>query len=250
MARLPFGKIVQWIRCVYLTKKVIEDQKGHEADIQFLKEIVQFGDRVVDVGANIGLYTKHLSQLTGPAGKVFSFEPISQNLVVLKSVIKKLHLPNIHLFHGAVSAKVGLGEVVVPETGTFEGFYLARFAKDGDKGIHETVEVFSLDDLLDKGMLLDIDFIKCDVEGAEMEVLTGSDNLIKQFHPCWLIEVSREISHEVFLFLQAYNYKAFVYSEKLIPTSDFQDGKFSNYFFLHPESKYWKRAFGPVAPEM
>ena len=94
-----------------------------------------------------------------------------------------------------------------------------------------------------------VDFIKCDVEGAEMEVLKGSDNLIKQSHPCWLIEVSRELSHEVFSFLHAYDYKAFVYREKIIPTSDFQDGKFSNYFFLHPESKYWKRAFATVVQE-
>lgn len=246
LAKLPFGRVLQLIRCLYLTKKVIEDQKGHEADIQFLKEIVWPGDHVVDVGANIGLYTKHLSQLTGPIGKVFSFEPISQNLAVLKAVIQKLQLTNVQLFHGAVSSKVGRGEVVVPETGAFEGFYLARFAQDGDKGIRETVEVFSLDNLLGQGKLLDVDFIKCDVEGAEMEVLNGSNNLIKQSHPCWLIEVSRDISQEVFSFLQAYGYKAFVYREKLIPTSAFQDGQFSNYFFLHPESKYWKRKFGQL----
>ncbi len=247
MAKLPFENIIQFLRCVYLTKKVIEDEKGHEVDVQYLKEIVKAGDCVVDVGANIGLYTKHLSKLTGSRGKVFSFEPISHNLAVLKAVIKKLQLVNVHLFHGAVSSEPGKAEVFVPETGTFEGYYLARFAKEGDKGARETVPVFSLDDLYANGALPRIDFIKCDVEGAEMQVLKGSTSLIAQCYPCWLIEVSRDISAEVFAFLQSHGYESFVYREELVPTVGFQDGQFSNYFFLHPASKYWERAFGEVA---
>ncbi len=242
MAKLPFGGIIQFLRCQYLTKKVIEDQKGHEADIQFLKEIVKPGDSVVDVGANIGLYTKHLSQLAGAEGRVFSFEPISQNLAVLQAVMKKIPLENVQVFHGAVSSTPGRAEVFVPETGTFEGFYLARFATEQDKGERETVDVFALDDLFDNGTFSEIDFIKCDVEGAEMEVLKGASNLIDHWHPCWLIEVSKDISQDVFQFLQTRGYQAFVYQNGISPTLHFQDGKYSNYFFLHSQSKYWKRA--------
>jgi len=242
IAKLPFGKVVQYFRRVYLTRKVIEDQKGHEAEIQFLKEVVKPGDRVMDIGANIGLYTKHLSQLTNPGGRVFSFEPVSQNLEVLQTVINKLGLENVQTFHGAVSSSPGFAEVIVPETGTFEGFYLARFAKENEKGIRESVKVFSLDDLLKTGIVSGVDFIKCDVEGAEMEILKGASEMIKQTYPSWLIEISRDISHDVFSFLKAHGYEAFVFRDKLMPTPHFLDGEFSNYFFIHPGTKYWSRA--------
>ena len=131
----------------------------------------------------------------------------------------------------------------VPETGTFEGFYLARFAQEGDKGERELVKVFYLDGLRAKGHIPEIDFVKCDVEGAELEVLQGSTDLIGSNHPCWLIEVSKEISKAVFQFMQSRGYKVFVYKNGISETDSFLDGEFSNYFFFHPQSKYWERAF-------
>jgi FkbM family methyltransferase len=239
IAKLPLRNVTHQLRCRYLTKTVIEDQKGHEADVQFVKEIVRPGDYVIDIGANIGLYTKHLSLLTGPSGKVISIEPLSQNVAVLECVIKKLNLKNVEILHGAVASTPGRGEVYVPETGTFEGFYLARFAKEGDKGERQLVEVFTLDQLLKQGKLDRVDFIKCDVEGAELEVLKGATTLLLHSNPSWLVEISREISEEVFSFMQSRGYYAFVYSGKILPTTHFQDGQFSNYFFFHPASKYW-----------
>ena len=77
LTKLPFDSFVGYVRRIYLTKAVLADEKGHEADVEFLNKIIRAGDVVVDIGANIGLYTKHLSRLTGESGKVLAFEPIS-----------------------------------------------------------------------------------------------------------------------------------------------------------------------------
>ena len=215
LARIPFvGGIVQIFRKMYLSRQVIANETGHEIDMQFLKKIVFSGDLVIDVGANIGLYTKLLSGLTSSSGKVFAFEPISKNLAVLRDVIKKAPLGNVQCFHGAVSSSTGNAEVFVPETGTFTGFYLARFAKDDDKGEREKVVVYSLDELWQTGQLPNVDFIKCDVEGAESEVVAGARNLIEKVKPSWLIEVSKETSEAVFDFFHAQGYSAFVYERE------------------------------------
>lgn len=47
-----------------------------EPDLKVVRELVEPGITAVDLGANIGIYTKALSDLVGPSGKVISVEPI------------------------------------------------------------------------------------------------------------------------------------------------------------------------------
>jgi FkbM family methyltransferase len=77
-----------------------------EADkIIFLKTTVKPGDVVVDVGSNIGFYTKLLSHLVGKTGEVHSFEPDPTNFRMQKEVIK--NLSNVYLHNVAISNKSG-----------------------------------------------------------------------------------------------------------------------------------------------
>ena len=132
-------------------------------------------DVVWDVGANIGHYTKLFAELAGPQGKVFAFEPSSQNYGKLAS--------NVDAFENVVLLPYGLGNM--EEKVSF---------KQGDDDLGATTQVMSDistsgnffeadirigDDLVRSGAAAQPNFVKIDVEGFELEVLTGMNEILK-----------------------------------------------------------------------
>ncbi|HXG06322.1 MAG TPA: FkbM family methyltransferase, partial [Nitrososphaera sp.] len=64
------------------------------------------------------------------------------------------------------------------------------------------VEVMTLDSFWKQKIVPRIDFIKCDVEGGELEVIRGGLELLSLQRPGWLLEVSRDTSRGVFSLLK------------------------------------------------
>lgn len=242
-------RLQQTLRRFYLTRQIINSHSFREPEIQALKSLVSKGDFVADIGANAGVYTKELSLLVGSQGKVYSFEPVSESYDVLQNVIRKAHLNNVQAFHVALGSDSKQAMIVIPELGGFTGYYWAHFAQPGDTGRSELVNVRTLDGLARESTIQRLNFIKCDVEGSEMDVLYGSTDLIQRCKPGWLIEVSHKTSTEVFSFLRdKFGYHAFVYNGRLIQTAGYRDQEYSNYFFLHHSSAIWHRAQPLIVP--
>jgi FkbM family methyltransferase len=229
------------LRVFYVSRQIIKNQGFHEAEMNLLESLVLAGDCVADVGANVGAYTKELSRLVGSGGRVYSFEPILENYRILQTVIQNVNLFNVRSFNAALGSTTGQFEMVIPDSAAFTGFYLAHLARPGDIGQRMWVETLTLDELWKSNGITDLDFIKCDVEGGELEVIQGGLELIQSQRPGWLLEVSREASSKVFGLFEALGYQAFVYNNRLIQTGGYRDKEFSNYFFFHPGSKSWSR---------
>ena len=104
------------------------------------------------------------------------------------------------------------------------------------------MKVLTLDEMVSSGAIVAIDFIKCDVEGGELDVLKGSTAILDEFRPGWVMEVSKKTNNEVFEFLRGLGYSAFAYDSQLAETETYRDREFSNYFFFHPKSSIWDRA--------
>ena len=226
----------QRLRSAYLTHRVSKMQGHQEPEMDVLASLVHAGFWVADIGANVGAYTVQLSILAGPNGRVYAFEPILQNYEILDSVVRKARLSNVSTFHAALGSKRSESEMVIPNLGGFTGYYWAHFAEAGDSGQHQIVNVLRLDDLWKQKTIPHLDFIKCDVEGSELEVIRGAWELIRSQLPGWLLEVSRGTSDELFRVLKDLGYKAFVYDKQLVETDQYRDKQFSNYFFLHPKT--------------
>jgi FkbM family methyltransferase len=166
-----------------VTRQILKNRSFHESEMNLLKSFLSSGDSVADVGANVGAYTMELSHLVGSEGNVYSFEPIAENYDILQTVVRRGGLSNVRLFYAAVGSTPGRCEMVIPESGAFIGFYLAHRAQPGDSGRRETVEMLTLDKLLKTNVIVRLDFIKCDVEGAELDVITGGLDLLRSQHP-------------------------------------------------------------------
>ena len=74
-------------------------------ETDLIKESVQQGDVVLDLGANIGYYTLIFARLVGPQGRVFAFEPDPENFRLLERNVKENHYTNVVAINKAVSNK-------------------------------------------------------------------------------------------------------------------------------------------------
>ena len=209
-----------------------------EAELNILKHLVREGDYVIDVGANIGVYTKNMSTLVGKKGKVISIEPIPITYEVLKSNIKFFKLNNVDTYNLAISDKDGVVKMVIPksEFGN-ENYYEAKITS---KVVEETeyfkIKAASLDSLTEV-IENTFGFVKIDVEGHELNCILGAKKFLTKSEPILLIEVSSNPDdsssqgYELFKKLENFGYTAYwIDKEKFIKRSKGENKL--NYFFF------------------
>lgn len=161
--------------------------------MRVVRALVQPGALAVDLGANIGVYTKVLSDLVGRDGTVISVEPVPLTFDVLSKNMRALGISNVSCVNVAVSDSAG--EVVMQLPNFDDGgtnFYQATIVATADRSAvdskrHVRVPAVTLDALVSgKGT---VDFVKCDVEGHELACLAGASMVLRSHSPAWLVEV-------------------------------------------------------------
>jgi FkbM family methyltransferase len=168
--------VPHFLRCVYYQRLL--SRLSAEPDALRCRSFVKLGDCVIDVGANIGTYTRILSQWVGPEGSVHSYEPVPETFSYLCNNVTKFGMANVIVHNAAASSQHGVGKMHVPNS----NIYRARLSSDGDF----PARLVRLDD--EFSQLIRVAFIKCDAERHEKEVIEGALALIERDHPAWLIE--------------------------------------------------------------
>ena len=163
-----------FLRCLYYQRSL--SRLSTEPDALRCRSLVKLGDCVIDVGANIGAYTRIFSEWVGPEGSVHSYEPLPETFSYLCNNVTKFGLANVAVHNAAVSSRPGEGKMHVPD----RNFYQARLSSDGDV----PARLVRLDDEFSE--LIRVAFIKCDAEFHEREVIEGALALIER--DPWLIE--------------------------------------------------------------
>lgn len=181
--------LLQPLRKAHYANKLLQDPG--EPEMQVIPLLLPAGGCALDLGANFGLYTRHLSEIVGPKGRVHAVEPIPESFGVLQSNVRRLRLNNVSVHNVAVSDSERLVKMTVPTYARGgENLYEARVSElptsTLDRVIH--VPADSLDNLF--GRLGRIDFVKCDVEAHELSVIRGAADILRVHRPAWLMEVS------------------------------------------------------------
>jgi FkbM family methyltransferase len=167
-----------------------------EKEMLGLRQIVGSGGVCVDIGAAAGLYTVALSELVGATGRVLRVEPLPFAHPLWTRLLRAGRNVSHHTV--ALGAEAGRATMSVPVgryglvTGrSFLAWHTGGLGSNSEFAGHVEVrvEVDTLDALCARAELTRLDFLKIDVEGAELHVLDGGTRVIEKFRPAILVEI-------------------------------------------------------------
>lgn len=143
------------------------------------------GDTVIDAGACYGDTALYFAHKAGKNGKVYSCEFLPENLTIFnRNMALNAELAGrIKLVEQPLWSKSG--EQLFVE-GNGPG---TRVVSNPNNPDAIPIKTQAIDDLVRNEKLDRVDFIKMDIEGAELEALKGAENTIRQFRPKLAISV-------------------------------------------------------------
>jgi FkbM family methyltransferase len=136
------------------------------------QRIVKPGMTVLDVGANIGIYTRFFASLVGPNGKIVAFEPEPRNFALLERAIAGL--PQVTAVQAAVASRSG--EVMLFVADNLNVDHHICNGGEGRRALK--VPSIAIDDYVKPGERVDI--IKMDIQGAELLALAGTERVLRE----------------------------------------------------------------------
>jgi len=230
-------RILFIIKKWHYLRKLKKMREEDEEDLEMLKNFLHEGDHVLDIGANIGIYTRFLSLFVGASGKVYSFEPVHETYHFLENNIKKLNLQNVTPLNIALSDYSGKVLMEVPRYDKAgDNYYEAKIISRPSENLKSfEVNCTTLDQLFKK-YNFNPSFIKCDVEGFEWNVFKCAENILKKTEPVLLIEINQDLNNpdgktkSLLGFLKINKYSIYIKNNNKLKV--WKDEKKVNYYFL------------------
>jgi FkbM family methyltransferase len=213
--------------------------KNYEQDeLDMQLKLINDNDNVFDIGANLGWFSLQISRFKSST-KVFAFEPIIDTYNTLVYNILINNFKNIIPYNFGFSRESGLFDFFIDSnlsvnaslanvTGSDSVAKIQCFTKNFDEFVHSNS--------------LKVDFIKCDVEGAEYLVFLGATEVLKEQKPIIFTEMLRKWSkkfnyhpNDMILFFKELHYQCFIIKNNKLCEFDIVDQSTveTNYFFLH-----------------
>lgn len=147
------------------------------------------GDVVLDLGGCFGDTALYFANEVGDSGKVLVYEFIPSNIeVMLKNLeLNPLIKERVDIVNFAAWSNSGM-TLYASDNGP--GSYVS-FNKE--EGLTVEVETLSIDDMVRQKKLNRVDFIKMDIEGAELHALKGAENVLRTYTPKLAIAVYHKL---------------------------------------------------------
>ncbi len=154
-----------------------------EPEFHILHEFVSPGDWVIDVGANVGYYTKKFSDLVGPHGRVIAVEPVPETFSFLASNVLQFAHRNVTLLNLAASDSAAIVRMEVPVDAAGLHDYFGAAITNAQSGME--IMTATLDSL---NISRRIAVLKIDTEGHDDAVIAGAFALVSRDHPVMIVE--------------------------------------------------------------
>jgi FkbM family methyltransferase len=168
---------------------LVEQLDWFEDEIKFLRRLLQPGQKVIDIGANYGVYTLSMAKTVGPTGSVWAFEPASSTAEFLAQGIASNEFTQVVLERCALSSSCGTSQLSLNEQSEMNA--LVRTAQSPSNS--EIVSLVTLDECKQRYAWTDIAFMKIDAEGEESNILAGGRRFLAELSPLIQYEIKAGI---------------------------------------------------------
>jgi FkbM family methyltransferase len=160
---------------------LLEQERWFEKEMDFLRRWLRPGMTVIDVGANVGVYSLPMARLVGPSGRVFAYEPSSETRALLEHSRVLNKAANLEISPLALSDREDEGRLVFGPSSELNAL--------GESGAGETVRITSLDREDATRGWSSPDFVKIDAEGQEERILAGGRDFFARHSPLIMFEI-------------------------------------------------------------
>lgn len=172
-----------------------------------VNKVIEPNFSVVDIGANLGYFSKNFARLANK-GRLVSIEPVPVFFETLSHFMKKF--PHVTLHNVALGTEEGTITMVMPETNGMIRTGLPHIAvSEEEKTQHanQEVKIVKGSELL--GKLDRIDYIKCDIEGYELNVFQEIKPILEKHLPYVQIEIAEKNMNEMLDLFNSLGYTQF-----------------------------------------
>lgn len=222
----------------------------------FWGSLINEGDVVFDIGANVGVVSLQLLRDNPHIGKIYAFEPLPSTFAQLSHNLElNGRSRKIVAFNLGLSNKRGSFDFYLPGTSEAASLqpnrddYYIQESVDGILTGREKIEIIkcevtTLDEFVREQGIDRVDILKIDTEGNEKAILQGGGMVLEKWHPIVYSELLRKHAarfgyhpNEVLAFLRRLGYQCFVlHGEELSPFAEMSDETVeTNFFFLTDE---------------
>lgn len=177
---------------------LIYRQMPHEPELyDFVKRIINEFDLVLDIGANVGIFSVYAAKANTTA-RIYSFEPSGEAFARLNQNIKANNLENVTTYNVAVADKTGFLTFYEPEGHLTNGSLEVSFASHYDKAPRKRMTIAVSGNLFEELMRESKKIlVKIDTEGAEAYVLQGLKDVITNHRPHLILEVLKDYEEQL-----------------------------------------------------
>jgi FkbM family methyltransferase len=193
VAELPGdGSVVlrfdEWIGRHYL----LHDSSFEAPELEFMRDALDTGATAIDVGANVGVFTVTAGLCVGEDGHVIAVEADEEYRPRLCANLERNALENTEIIAAAAGDADGEVELIIADDGAFSS--IKPLVSYSGSGATRRIPYRRLDSIWADAGEPDVAFVKIDVEGAEVEVVDGAEQLLRQCHPALVVEVREELT--------------------------------------------------------
>jgi len=195
-----------------------------------VKQIIEPEFTVVDIGANLGYFSKNFARLANN-GKLISIEPVPIFFETLSYFMKKF--PHVTLYNVALGTEKGTITMVLPKSNGMIRTGLPHIAEsDEEKKQHDTQEVQIVKGSELLAGLERLDYIKCDIEGYELNVFQEIKPILEKHLPYVQIEIAEKNLEPMLDLFKSLDYTQFGIKDFKFIKEDGTQAEEGDFFFV------------------
>ncbi|NKB61946.1 MAG: FkbM family methyltransferase [Gammaproteobacteria bacterium] len=182
-----FGRMLVNKNDVYVGRSLIQYGEYSWEEIAVIGLLDLSNANVIEAGSNIGSHTIPLSQRISGSGRLYAFEPQRLIYQTLSANLALNQCDNVHAYWAGVGAKAG--KILIPELSPRQAGNFGGVSANSREGESPMIEVPCM--TIDSLRLESCALIKADVEGMELDVITGGEKTIRTCRPTLYLEADR-----------------------------------------------------------